>query len=120
MSRNAQRLLAGLLTRGYRPTHFGADGASIGRNLGQARMNIAAGEAAPTWFLADAWGHTLKMSRTDGTALVDRSGRAIQFCSHIPLWWLLKSPPSEWEFDDVNFTDVGQLRIDPPRLPPNW
>lgn len=116
---NAHRLLAGLLTRGYRPTYFGADGVSIGRNLGQARMNIAAGEAAPTWFLADDRGITLKMSRADGAPMA-RHGSPIQFCSHVPLKWLLKFPPSEWEIDDENFLDAYQIRIDPPRLPPNW
>lgn len=118
--RNVNRLLAGLLVRGYRPAFFGADGASIGVNRGQAGMNKAAGEAAPTWFLADHMGHPLRMARSsDGEHLVIRQ-HTIEFCSHVPLTWLLKSPPNEWLIDDQNFMDVSQIRIDPPTLPPHW
>lgn len=120
MARNVDKLLAGLLARGYRPAFCGADGASIGVNRGQARMNKAAGEAAPTWFLADHAGHPLKMARvSDGEHLVVRQ-YALEFCSHVPLTWLLKFPPDEWEVDDKNFIDVLQIRIDPPELPPSW
>ena len=117
LSRNTRRLLCGLVSRGVIP-----HGASfhIARNYGQAMMNKAAGEMAPTWMLyADPW-HTLGRRLHGGSpAVVYQGGRRYEgLQSHMPLTWILKQPSEAWNLGEHE--DGRALELVVSTLPSTW
>jgi hypothetical protein len=101
-----RKLLEGLASLGYTVQ----DGEPrLIRHLGQAMMNKAAGEAAPTWEVCDA---TFAIR---GEPLLNHI-YPMNIGSHHPLSWVLKFPPDQWSFD----TEFGRLHITAPNLPPHW
>jgi hypothetical protein len=87
-------------------------------------MNKAAGEAAPTWELrCDAlyrgvrplpYGHDAPDVEFDGKKVAN-----CEIGSHFPVTWLLRHKPETWEIY-WHLDLPNQLRVDAPKLPPNW
>ena len=124
-TQGARRLIRGLFSRGV--TIYPAMNYYIGRDLGQAMMNKAAGELAPTWWLARDGLWTLRRGwHGDGSGdsakpmarWNDTDYREIS--SHIPLGWILKTNPARWHIRTNEEHSEDALGIETPDLPPHW
>ena len=92
--------------------------AYIARDLGQAMMNKAAGGTAPTWYLmVNPLLHGIHRVDAGSPPIVWSNGvRYMGVQSYVPLLWILKHPPSEWEFIEAD--DGIALEVNVPVLPP--
>lgn len=122
MSRASLRLVRGLRSRGvWLPPDDSRFYVDVCR--GQAVMNRAAGEAAPTWYLlCDALRHGRRVVHPGTPPPVRFDGRSVdraEVCSHMPLVWITGQPPSDWEicWDDLF---PGRLNVWGRGLPSNW
>jgi hypothetical protein len=116
----AEQLVRLLGTRGY--TVLGVS-YEIVRHHGQARMNTAAGECAPTWELRanPLWNTITHKIVAHGTApqvrMPNGAIRTMLICSHIPLRHILAQPAKEWTIYEDS---VGRLVIETKNLPETW
>lgn len=110
--------MEGLVSRGV--TLPPATGYYISRNRGQGMMNKAAGEIAPTWHLMkDGLMRFGQLVSSGNTPLVRYEGREYRGVgSYMPLTWILKHPPAEWELGPGE--DDRMLEVLVNKLPPHW
>lgn len=121
MANNAEKLVEGLRSRGVKLSAKGGC-FHIRRDRGQPMINKAAGEAAPTWYLeCNALWHGSRRVSGGEQPSVSFDGRSrdyVEVCSHMPLTWILKKSPTEW---DISWCDVIRDRLNIfVDLPPNW
>ena len=92
---------------------------SIGTNPGQGMMNKAAGEIGPTWWLGVNGYHDRKRIYDAKSRLkAEWNGEAVtEIESHMPLGWILKQPPAEWELGDKEY---GVVEVMVRKSPPSW
>ncbi len=122
MTVNAEKLVEGLRARGVQLSPKGGC-FYIRRDRGQPMMNKAAGEPAPTWYLEcnALWHGSRRVTGGEqpSVSFDGRHGNAVEVCSHLPLTWILKKLPTEWE---ISWCDVvrDRLNIFTNDLPHNW
>lgn len=119
---NTKRLVRGLLQRGVIFVNpISIDNLYIRRDPGQPMMNKAAGEAAPTWNLVcngeryhDRWYNGDKEILTVFEG-IDYN----EINSYIPLKWILKFKPEEWDIG-MALDWENELQILVKSNPPHW
>ena len=122
LTENTRRLLKGLLARGV--TFPSAVNYCIVRDSGQGMMNKAAGEAAPTWYLKQDVYSLYRPNKarwrnwggTNPKVTLDDREYLFGVASHVPLTFILKHPPDQWQFQGR----FGVLRVTVGKLPPHW
>ena len=94
----------------------------IMRDYAQGSLNARSGETAPTWYLRvdPLLRHSTIIRHGDNPLIRYQGfeGRA-GICSHLPLTWILKHDPSEWQ---IGFDDLfkNRLTIHVASNPPEW
>ena len=119
VTQGTRNLIRGLLERNVKLAY--ATNYYVARNRGQGNMNKAAGELAPTWWLAQDGIHDRHgwHNGDPGISVVWNGRKFRGINGYLPLTWILKAPAADWDLNPRHEAD-DELDVSTPGLPPWW
>lgn len=121
LARNIDRLIDGLHEHGY---VVGGGPPEILQARGQAMMNKAAGEYAPTWEVRvncmRRHRRFITHGNTPSVRLPSGDVRELEVSSYMPLGWILKQPVRDWIVGIDDDAGMDRIHVWVEIQPPQW